>query len=272
MVQLQHRFPAVVVAQHGGRMGLQHTFLVWRHELALVEFPVVKTFRWPNLPVHCGVRLVMNLETEPYKTQTSIWPDSGRVILANYDDDSIVVYQAYRPEIGDYAAKNGYFGGEFKLTRMSWIKPNFLWMMYRCGWASKQGQEVVLAIRIQRSAFDSILSQAIHSSYKPGLYDSRDDWKQRVSSSDVRLQWDPDHAPNGDKMERRAVQLGLRGDTLRQYARDWIVDITDISEFVRNQRDNSENSHYDQLQMPRERVYPVTCHETAQKLRLDHTS
>lgn len=144
--------------------------------------------------------------------------------------------------------------------------------MYRCGWASKQGQDVVLAIRIQRSAFDSILSRAIDSSYKPDLYDSRDDWKQRVSNSDVRLQWDPDHAPNGDKMERRAVQLGLRGDTLRQYARDWIVNITDVSEFVRNQRDNSDNSRYDQLQMPRERVYPVKCNETAQKLRLDHTS
>ncbi len=214
----------------------------------------------------------MNLKTEPYQTQTSIWPDSGRVILANFDDDSIVVYQAYRPKIGNFASGNGHFGGEFKFTRMSWIKPNFLWMMYRCGWASKQGQEVVLAIRIQRTAFDSILSQAIHSSYKPDLYDSRDDWKQRVSNSDVRLQWDPDHAPNGDKMERRAVQLGLRGDALRQYARDWIVDITDVSEFVRLQRDNSNISRYDQLMMPRERIYPVTCIETAQKLRLDHVS
>ena len=265
-------------------LGLRHTFQLCQRGLALVQFPVVqtslasfragvvKTFRWPNLAVRCGVHLGMNLETESYLTQTSTWPETGRVILANFDDDSIVVYQAYRPEIGNFAAKNGYLGGDFKLTRMSWIKPNFLWMMYRCGWASKQGQEVVLAIRIRRSAFDSILSQAIHSSYKPDLYDSRDAWKQRVSNSDVRLQWDPDHAPNGDKMERRAVQLGLRGDTLRQYARDWIVDITDVSDFVRNQRDNSDNSRYDQLQMPRERVYPVTCTETAQKLRLDHVS
>lgn len=214
----------------------------------------------------------MNIETELYLTQTSNWPASGRVILANFDDDSIVVYQAYRPEIGHFAAKHGYFGGEFKLTRMSWIKPNFLWMMYRCGWASKQGQEVVLAIRIQRSAFDGLLSQAIHSSYQRDLYESRGDWKEKVSESDVRLQWDPDHAPNGDKMERRAVQLGLRGDTLCKYARDWIVNITDVTDFVRDQRDNSSQSRYDQLMMPSERVYPVTCNETAQKLRLDHVS
>lgn len=214
----------------------------------------------------------MNLQTEPYLTQASIWPDAGRVILANFDDDSIVVYQAYRPEIGHFAVKKGYFGGEFKLTRMSWIKPNFLWMMYRCGWASKEGQEVVLAIRIQRSAFDTILAQAVYSSYKSGLYDSRDVWQQRVANSDVRLQWDPDHAPNGDKMERRAIQLGLRGDTLRNYSREWIVEITDISDFVRGQRGNSISSNYNQLVMPRERVYPVSCDETTQKLGLDHAS
>lgn len=214
----------------------------------------------------------MNLETELYLTQMSTWPDAGRVILANFDDDSIVVYQAYRPEIGHFAAENGYFGGAFKFTRMSWIKPNFLWMMYRCGWASKQGQEVVLAIRILRSAFDLILAQAVHSSCKPDLYDSHDTWQQRVANSDVRLQWDPDHAPNGDKMERRAIQLGLRGDILRNYAREWVMEITDISDFVRDQRANSVNSKYKQLVMPRERPYPVACDETKQKLRLDHPS
>lgn len=214
----------------------------------------------------------MNLETEPYLTQTSIWPDAGRVILANFDDNSIVVYQAYRPEIGHFAVKNGYFGGAFKLNRMSWIKPNFLWMMYRCGWATKQGQEVVLAIRIQRTAFDLILSRAIHSSYKSDLYDSHDAWQQRLADSDVRLQWDPDHAPNGDKMERRAIQLGLRGDMLRNYAREWIIEITDVSDFVRTQGENNVSARYNQLVMPRERPYPLNCAETAQKLRLDHAS
>ncbi|MFT5999906.1 MAG: hypothetical protein ACI81P_002365 [Neolewinella sp.] len=32
-------------------------------------------------------------------------------------------------------------GPAFSYQRMSWIKPNFLWMMYRCGWAKKQDQE-----------------------------------------------------------------------------------------------------------------------------------
>lgn len=95
----------------------------------------------------------MNLVTEPYPVQTARWPSSGRHILAHFDDESIIAYQAYRPAIGHFAARNGFFGGEFSLNRMSWVKPNFLWMMYRCGWGSNEGQEVVLAVRLKRSAF-----------------------------------------------------------------------------------------------------------------------
>ncbi|WP_458785448.1 DUF4291 family protein [Vallitalea sediminicola] len=29
------------------------------------------------------------------------------------------------------------FGSSFKLNRMTWVKPSFLWMMYRSGWAKK---------------------------------------------------------------------------------------------------------------------------------------
>lgn len=34
------------------------------------------------------------------------WPKRGRHILAQYDDDSVVVYQAFRPEIADYAVEH----------------------------------------------------------------------------------------------------------------------------------------------------------------------
>ena len=73
----------------------------------------------------------MNLQTTPYVVQQATWPAEGRHILAQYDGQSVIVYQAYRPSIGNFAAQHGYFGGEFSFTRMSWIKPNFLWMMYR---------------------------------------------------------------------------------------------------------------------------------------------
>ncbi len=70
----------------------------------------------------------MPLLTEAYLDQQPYWPETGQHILAQYDDTSIVVYQAYRPAIGHFAARNGYFGGDFSLTRMSWIKTNFLWI------------------------------------------------------------------------------------------------------------------------------------------------
>jgi len=197
----------------------------------------------------------LNLRTESYLEQRQRWPKSGRHILAQYDDESVVVYQAYRPAIGNFAAAHGYFGGEFSLGRMSWIKPNFLWMMYRSGWGSKEGQEVVLAIRLRRSAFDEILSQAVHSSFVPDGYALRSEWQEMVKTSDVRLQWDPDHAPSGAKEERRAIQLGLRGEVLRRYAREWIVDIQDVSGFVAEQRESL--SAFENLRTPAERVYPI---------------
>src|ERR1700704_2267928 len=83
----------------------------------------------------------MNLATEPYSEQAKRWPREGRHVLAHYDDHSIIVYQAYCPSIGRFTIEHGYFGGGFSLSRMSWIKPNFLWMMYRCGWGTKEGQK-----------------------------------------------------------------------------------------------------------------------------------
>jgi hypothetical protein len=200
----------------------------------------------------------MNLLTENCRLQTARWPAAGRHILAQFDDDSIIVYQAYQPAIGRFAVENGCFGGPaFGFGRMSWIKPNFLWMMYRCGWATRQGQEVVLAIRVTRAAFDEILRQAVHSTYVPEVYDDEAAWKTAVADSEVRLQWDPDHDPNGAKLERRAIQLGLRGSVLTSYAREWIVSIEDVTEFVRQQHALVVGKKCDGLVTPRESVYPL---------------
>ena len=172
------------------------------------------------------------MKTELYTAQNQRWPQHGRHILAQYDDTSIVVYQAYRPSIGLFAAEHQYFGGDFLYTRMSWIKPNFLWMMYRSGWGTKVGQEIILAVRLKRPFFDKIYSQKVPSSYNPDEYPTREAWQTAVQTSDVRLQWDPDHDPTGAKVERKAIQLGLRGEALREYGRDAIISITDISPFV----------------------------------------
>lgn len=54
-------------------------------------------------------------------------------IRALYTNNTIRVYQAYNAMIAKEAIKKGTFGNNFKMDRMTWIKPSFLWMMYRCG-------------------------------------------------------------------------------------------------------------------------------------------
>jgi hypothetical protein len=211
----------------------------------------------------------MTLATHPYSEQVLRWPTSGHHILAQFDDETIIVYQAYRPEIGQYAVKHGHFGGEFSYSRMSWIKPNFLWMMYRSDWGRSQGQEVVLAIRLRRVFFDSLLEQAVPSSFISELFESHEAWKAAVAQSDVRLQWDPDHDPSGGKSERRAIQLGLRGKLLEAYGKEEIVEIIDMSDIVAQQREFSSDWKSGKLLTPAEQVYVPNSSVAASNVELD---
>ncbi len=202
--------------------------------------------------------------TAPYRAHAATWPAAGRHILAHHDADTIVVYQAYRPAIAEHAVRHQRFGGEFSLGRMSWIKPNFLWMMYRAGWATKPGQERVLAIRLARAWFDQILARAVHASYERDVYGDRTAWQAALKGSDVRLQWDPDHDPAGAPQARRAIQLGLAGETLRQYVLAWCVAIHDVTPFVAAQRGVDR----DAMIVPVETVVSVTDPAVAGRLQL----
>ena len=195
------------------------------------------------------------LATAPYVEQMKCWPQIGQHILGQFDDETIIVYQAYRPTIGQFAVENGRFGGDFKYSRMSWIKPNFLWMMYRSQWGQAEGQEVILAIRLKRRFFDSLLAQAVPSSFDAKAFGSHDNWASAVARSDVRLQWDPDHLPTGEKCERRAIQLGLRGAALEAYGKREIVHIIDMSAFVAEERSNVPSWRSGKLMTPVEHVY-----------------
>ncbi|MDX2220356.1 MAG: DUF4291 domain-containing protein [Burkholderiales bacterium] len=212
----------------------------------------------------------MKITTQKYTTQNSAWPQRGRHILACFDDSTIVVYQAYRPSIGQFAVEHGRFGGpDFSLSRMSWIKPNFHWMMYRCGWGLKEGQEIVLGLRISRQFFDSVLAEAVPSTFDAEAFSSRDAWQVAVAKSNVRLQWDPDHAPDGAKQERKAIQLGLRGEVLQRFASSELLEVIDMTAFVAAQRQNAIPAKYPQLEMPAESVYEPSLPSIRRNIRLD---
>ncbi len=192
--------------------------------------------------------------------QQAVWPQHGEHILAHHDAETLIVYQAYRPEIGQWAISHGQVGGPaFSFNRMSWVKPNFLWMMYRSGWGTKEGQEITLGLRIRRSFFDGLLADAVPSSFEASGLADRTAWAAAVEASEVRLQWDPDHAPDGAKLARRAVQMGLRGQALRELATSALVEVIDMTAWVAEQRAHALGD-WQKLRTPVENVYPVSSH------------
>lgn len=210
----------------------------------------------------------MKLELKKYTEQIQEWPKEGYHIMAQYDDEKIIVYQSYRKEIGEFAVKNQFFGGAFSLERMTWIKPNFLWMMYRNGWGTKEGQEVVLAIHLKREAFETYLKNAVYSSFNQVEGMTHEEWQNEVKCSNVRLQWDPDYDPYGAKLERRAIQIGLRNEFIKTFAKEDILLIENISDFVAHEYENVKNNILEKLMIPLEKPLVFKDNELNEKLKI----
>ncbi|CAF1151450.1 unnamed protein product [Adineta ricciae] len=216
--------------------------------------------------------------TELYTDAVRRWPINreqapGKWILASYDDESIIVYQAYNENIAKYASENHQFIGcpDYSTTRMTWIKTNFLWMMYRSQWATSPNQEHILAIWLRKSAFDSYLAQSLNSQHKGLPQDESKSSKDKTSSSLIRLQWDPDHHPHGMSVNgRRAIQLGLKKVQGFLDGSD-IIRIVDITSFVQKQYENAvlPKEQLDQLRVPVERIYVPADEQTRLHIQLD---
>lgn len=212
----------------------------------------------------------VNIQLELYAQTLKNLPKTGQHIIAHQTHDLLVVYQAYKPAIAAYAVKNQILGGsDFSYNRMSWIKPNFLWMMYRCGWAEKENQERVLAWWIAKSDFEEILSQAVMSSFDATYYENYEQWKNDLNTSDVRLQWDPDHDPFGNKLQRRAIQLGLKGNALEKFGKEQIKKIEDIADFVRQQKLKVDSRQLDELLVPVETILQINDQAINAKIGID---
>lgn len=156
-----------------------------------------------------------------------------RKIRALYTPETITVYQAYPPRIARSALAAGRFVPPFKRERMTWIKPSFLWMMYRCGWATKSDQETVLAVEITRAGFERALSQACLSHYDRDRYPSQEAWSRELKTSPVRIQWDPERALHLGALPYRSLQVGLSGPAVHQYVDEWLVSLTDVTPLAR---------------------------------------
>jgi hypothetical protein len=61
-------------------------------------------------------------------------------IRADFDRDTIAIYQAYSPAIADAALAAQRFVSPFSFHRMTWIKPSFHWLMHRSYWGRRAGK------------------------------------------------------------------------------------------------------------------------------------
>ncbi|MBY0238570.1 MAG: DUF4291 domain-containing protein [Burkholderiaceae bacterium] len=180
-----------------------------------------------------------------------------RQIRAVYDDTTIRVYQAYSDAIADSALVNGTFvSPPFKMERMTWIKPSFLWMMYRAGWGFKDaGQNRILAIDISREGFEWALANSCLSHADPSM--SKEEWGRTKDNAPVRIQWDPERDLHLQPLPHRAIQIGLSRQAVDLYVNQWIQRVTDVTPLAHRIHRLLEDGRVTEAQrlLPQERPY-----------------
>jgi hypothetical protein len=169
------------------------------------------------------------------KIDVQMYP--SRQIRASYTPDTITVYQAYPTAIADPALRAQKFVEPFKRARMTWIKPSFLWMAYRSGWATKAEQERVLAIQISRSGFEWALQNSCLSHFEEPTYASKEDWQTQLDTSSVRIQWDPERDLHHAPLQHRSIQIGLSQGAVDLYVDEWVQSIDDKTDLCHQIRE-----------------------------------
>ena len=99
-------------------------------------------------------------------------------VRADFNKNSIIIYQAFRPQIALPALREQKFVAPFSFERMTWIKPSFLWLMARSNWGRKSNQHI-LGIRISREGWEKALREGVLTTPQPQIYGSYDNWQQK---------------------------------------------------------------------------------------------
>ncbi len=219
-------------------------------------------------PASGGVSCFVTLRQFHSSAHTMI---SEREIRACYDRDTVVVYQAYAPQIADAAVAHQRFVAPFSFRRMTWIKPSFLWLMHRSNWGRKSNQQCTLAIHIARSGWNKALSLGVLTHPEPSIHPDADTWRTEFQNAQVHIQWDTERSIRGAALNQYSIQVGISRHLIRQYVENWIVKIEDLSPTVSKIRDllKSGNEKHARKLLPAERVYPVDA-DVAKRIDLNH--
>jgi hypothetical protein len=188
-------------------------------------------------------------------------------IRADFDRETIVIYQAYSSSIAAPALKAQRFVPPFSFGRMTWIKPSFLWLMHRSNWGQKKDQERTLAVRIKRSGWDKALSLAVLTSFDKKVFRSPDAWREAFEPAVVHLQWDTERSLRGAALPQFSIQIGLSRHIINEYVQDWIVEIEDYTPRVCKMRELILSGQMEKAKrlLPLEKVYPTSA-EIAKRL------
>lgn len=188
----------------------------------------------------------------------SVKPPNNQ-IRATFTENTIRVYQAFSSEISKGAIAAQTFIPPFKRERMTWIKPSFMWMMYRSGWATKPGQERILAIDISRAGFEWALAHACLTHFDPILHKDQEGWEKTKRASSVRIQWDPERDMRLQPLPWRTIQIGLGGIAVNAYLDTWIVAIEDITDLAKSIEEAVSRNDVNraQLLVPQERPFVI---------------
>lgn len=188
-------------------------------------------------------------------------------IRAEYDRDTIVVYQAYSEQIAGPAVTAQRFVPPFSTNRMTWIKPSFRWLMHRSNWARKPGQERILAVRITRAGWEEALRQAVLTSPERRVYADSDEWRKLFKHAVVHVQWDPEYSVRDAKLAHRSIQVGLSRHIIERYVSEWTVEIRDLTPLVHKMSGHLRDGNIDRAKalMPPEKPY-VLGTELAQRV------
>jgi hypothetical protein len=180
-------------------------------------------------------------------------------IRAEYDKNTITVYQAYSKNIALPAIKNNRFEKPFSFNRMTWIKPSYLWLMERSNWGTKSNQEFILGIKIKREGWEKALSSGILTHPDKEIYASGLEWEEQFNNAKVHIQWDPERTLRGGKLQERTIQVGISRFLIEEYNNEWIeeiIDLTPLTKKINQLRKAGKHKEAKRL-LPNERVYSL---------------
>lgn len=212
-----------------------------------------------------------------------------REIRASFDSQTITLYQAYSPNIAIPAVENQKLNASksFSVTRMTWVKPSWNWMMYRSGYSYKDERQTrILAIKMTHESFQGLLRRAVLT-YENGASKTKevegeteieasgrgDKSRERENgtkldkgskSPDVKVQWDPERTVRLERLPYRSIQIGIPGALVSEWVEEWIVGIEDVTEKARRLKKTLDEDQRVTVEgllkgglIPEERVYEL---------------